>query len=366
MRIGLLSIGGPATGFGRYARELWEQSRKIADVDFVHLDSRSKSIYIEAPSGKTRAIRVGNLPEHRYVFYYRAKRRVPNYDAYHVATQNLSFLKVRPRVVTCLDVFRLAYPLGLTSRLVGKLLYSGLKDSDHVIAISRATKHDLVSACGISSHRVSVIYPGVNLTTFRPAEDPPTGYEKWGLSQDNRHLLHVGSETFRKNIDGLLKALYHVKKDSNGQGVKLIKVGASPASRDRRRTKRMVETLGLQSDVVFIDRVDDESLAELYRLADLFVFPSRYEGFGLPVLEAMACGTAVIASDASSLPEVVGDAGMKVNPHSPRDLANAILALLADSTLRKDLAMKGLQRARTFTWESATRRTVKVYGDLVS
>ena len=176
----------------------------------------------------------------------------------------------------------------------------------------------------------------------------------------HRYIFHLSSETQRKNVDGLVKAFYQLKKKHEFTDLKLLKAGNPQYKVDRERLLNLIEQLGLQKEIIFLDYVPEDDLPELYNMAELFVFPSFYEGFGLPALEAMACGTPLIASNASSLPEIVGDAGIMVNPKNINGLAETIHKVLTDKELRKKMIRKGLKRASLFSWRTSAEETLRI------
>ncbi len=175
-----------------------------------------------------------------------------------------------------------------------------------------------------------------------------------------QYILHVGSIDPRKNLITLFKALAILRDD--GLQVKLVVVGSKEYN--YRPIFDTVHTLSLEDQVLFLGFVPDAELVDVYNLAQLFVFPSIHEGFGYPPLEAMACGTPVIVSNSSSLPEIVGDAALQVDPFDAAEIATTIRLLLSDSGLREQLASRGKQRAATFAWERTARETLKVYEEV--
>ncbi len=248
-----------------------------------------------------------------------------------------------------------------------------LRAADAIIAVSECTKRDAVRFYGIPEEKITVIYEGVS-SRFRPV-DPETVQAiraKYGLPE--RFILYLGTIEPRKNLTVLLEALHHLLATCALQPA--ICDDLQPATCDLRLVVvgkkgwlyegffRRLRELGLEERVLFTGYVPDEDLPALYSAADLFVFPSLYEGFGLPVLEAMACGVPVVCSRTSSLPEVAGDAALLVDPTDIRALAAAMERILADQTLRATLRARGLARARCFTWEEAARRTLAVYRGL--
>jgi glycosyltransferase involved in cell wall biosynthesis len=266
----------------------------------------------------------------------------------------------RRTVVTVHDLGYLYYPQAHTrlSRLYLHLstIFSA-RAARRVIAISEATKRDLVDRYGISTRKIRVVYHGRDLL-FTPVEDQGKIEEvaaRYGVRQP--YCLHVGTLQPRKNLRLLVDAWEELKGrvDNPPQLLLAGKRGwlynsLFEAVRDR----------GLGDLVKFADYVEREDLPALYSGAMALTFPSLYEGFGLPALEAMACGTPVLASRASSLPEVVGDAGLLLEPGDASAWADAVERLMGDEGLQGALRRKGLERAMGFTWERCARETLGV------
>ncbi|MFZ0442832.1 MAG: glycosyltransferase family 1 protein, partial [Methanobacterium sp.] len=182
------------------------------------------------------------------------------------------------------------------------------------------------------------------------------------LPQDDKYILYVGSETPRQNLIFLLKAFNKLKKKL--PNVKLLKIGDPQSYGARKQLIYSINEMGLQNDVIFIGYVSEEELPKWYNASDLLVYPCLYAGFGLPPLEAMACGTPVITSNTSSLPEVIDDAGTMVDPNNVTNMASKMYEILNNPDLRGDLIKKGLKRAQFFTWEKAANETYAVYDSM--
>jgi glycosyltransferase involved in cell wall biosynthesis len=172
-------------------------------------------------------------------------------------------------------------------------------------------------------------------------------------------LFHVGNTQPRKNLEGLIRALSLLHL--SGLDATLVQAGGTLT----REQWELVESFRLERHVLLLGRVSEPALVGLYNLADVLVFPSFHEGFGFPILEAMACGTPVVAADAASLPEVAGDAGLLVDPHSPEEICEATADVLTDAALAAELRHRGLARVRQFTWSKTAEQTAAVYGSLV-
>jgi glycosyltransferase involved in cell wall biosynthesis len=238
---------------------------------------------------------------------------------------------------TWLDVFLHRVYLPLT-----------LRNVDAVITPSCAARDDLVRWFRLDPRRVHVVEWGVD-TAFRP--DPHA------TNTEAPYVLYVGALEPRKNLERLLHAFAQVRAARTD--VQLLVVGAKRWKTSR--IARTVDALDLHQAVHFTGYVPDADLPALYSAASVFCYPSLAEGFGLPVLEAMACGTPVVCSSTSSRPEVAGDAAVLVNPLRPEDIAQALLKVLGDTDLAQSMRERGPARAQTFTWERTAQRTVDVY-----
>jgi glycosyltransferase involved in cell wall biosynthesis len=270
-------------------------------------------------------------------------------------------------VITVHDLAFLHYPHFLTKESAA---YYGMIDravvrANHIIVPSEHTRQDLIAQMGVPADKVSVIYEAAN-PSFVPLPVAPTRREiaaKYGIPET--YIFSVGTIEPRKNIIGLLQA-FACLRDKYGlsQGVGLVIAGSKGWLYEE--TLEMVRTLKLTTSTFFLGRVPDDDLHKLYVGARAHIHPALYEGFGLPPLEAMACGTPTIVSNVSSLPEVVGDAALLVNPRGTEEIAVAMHRLLTDADLHAELSEKGLQRARTFRWEKAAQRTLEVYRQVVA
>lgn len=226
-----------------------------------------------------------------------------------------------------------------------------------IIAVSETTRNDIIRFLGINPDKIRVVYNGVN-SAFRPVTDPALlrrTRERYRLPA--RFILYVGAIQPRKNVSGLVEAYAKICAEGGLPHELVIAGGESWKSEG---LKDRISSLGLQEKVHFIGYVSDEELPLLYNLADQLAFPSFYEGFGLPVLEAMACGIPVVTSKTSSLSEIAGDAAILVDPHSVDEIAGGIRRLIEDSDLRRICIEKGLERAKLFAWERCARETLTV------
>lgn len=235
--------------------------------------------------------------------------------------------------------------------------------ADLLIAVSEETKRDILKFLPVPENKVKVIYNGVD-ERFRPVTDSMARdrvRQRYNLPE--RFILMVGSIQPRKNIAGVLRALASMVESNKDFPWKLVLAGGGGWKNEG--ISEQIRALGLNDRVHFTGYVAEEDLPTLYSCADLFVFPSLYEGFGLPVVEAMACGVPVVTSNNSCLPEIAGDAAVLVDPHDTADIANGMLRLLEDQELRNLCVSRGLERARLFSWKTAAQQTLQAFHELV-
>lgn len=297
-------------------------------------------------------------------------------DIYHVTEQTLASLLLfrRPSgkvVVTVHDIFpfmvrndpQLGSPYGGSEHVYYRLPVAGLKRANHLIAVSEYTKQSVVKHLGIAPEKISVVYHGIDHERFRSLTVPAAIREKYRLPPGRRYLIYVGSEDPRKNLVALIGALAKVRSEL--PNVELIKVGRAHFDRERRRLIDLANRLGVRTEIHFLEDVPEDHLPLLYNLAEVCVIPSLYEGFGFPVLEAMACGTPVVYADAGSLPEIAGNAGVRVFPCDVNTLTNTLFALLTCKQKQLLLRSAGQNQAARFTWATTIQGTAAVYEKLL-
>jgi glycosyltransferase involved in cell wall biosynthesis len=269
-------------------------------------------------------------------------------------------------VVTVTDLSFMVFPESFrTFQRFYQRLFTRLsvRRASRVIAISASTARDVTHFFGVPAGRICVTLPGVD-AACQPIHDKSRLADFRRLhGLPERFILFVGTLEPRKNLLTLLQAYAEFRRQTRSD-YKLVLGGG--VGWLHRPILAAVEELRLQGDVIFPGFIPDDELPLWYNTADVFVYPSLYEGFGLPPLEAMACGTPVIVSNVSSLPEVVGDAAVLVDPHEPDEWAAALAALCRDSNLQAALASRGLERAQEFSWTRMARETIQVYGDVLS
>jgi len=270
----------------------------------------------------------------------------------------------RRSVVTVHDLNFLYYPQFLTSdslRYYAGQIEWAARRADHILADSEATRQDLIRLLAVPPEKVTTVHLAAD-PAFRPL--PPPQVEatlaRYGLRRG--YLLFVGTLEPRKNLPGLLAA-YRILLDRGETDAPLVVVGGHGWLYEE--TFARVEELGLADRVLFLHAVPDADLPAIYNGAALLATPSFYEGFGLPPLEAMACGTPVVAAERGSLPEVVGEAGVLIDPEEPEAIAAGMAQVLDEPDLQARLREAGLARAARFTWQETARRTLEVYREVV-
>lgn len=263
-------------------------------------------------------------------------------------------------VITIHDLAFLLYPHFLTkesARYYGQIDQAWRK-TDHIIAVSEATKRDSIRMLGVPEKKITVIHEAANPVYRQLPQAEALHYTQQKYKFNRDYILFVSTIEPRKNLPGLLQA-YRKLRDQYKRDELLVLVGAKGWLWEE--VYETVDRLNLNDHVAFLGRVPLEDMVYLYNGARVLVHPSFYEGFGLTPLEAMRCGTPVIVSNTSALPEVVGDAALMIDPHDIDGLTVAMWRVLTEDELRRDLACKGLKRARQFSWEKAAKQTLEVY-----
>jgi glycosyltransferase involved in cell wall biosynthesis len=288
------------------------------------------------------------------------RAKIKGADAVHAPDKGPLFRKGIPTVATIHDLLPYLYPeeRPFLNRKYWQLsIKRQAKLADALITVSHSTKQDLVEMFDISEEKITVTHLG---TDFSPPSDNEVEQisQEYKLSDADFNVLYVGNYDERKNVDHLVKACRTLSEA--GLDLQLLLAGSDPPISELSRLAGK-----FRDDVTFLGYVPDENLEGIYGTSDLFVYPSSYEGFGLPVLEAMACGTPVVTSNTSSLPEVIGDAGLTVTPEDTTQLSDAIETVYFNKQLRADMQTRGLQRANKMTWMKTAQSTLSVYQELM-
>ncbi|MBN1218398.1 MAG: glycosyltransferase family 4 protein [Anaerolineae bacterium] len=349
-------------GIGQYILQLTEAlaSLELNDDRFILLQSRkdkSSIIYSNGFERKSLWTPSHNRFEQPALSF---EIRRLGLDLLHSPDFIPPFRRKCKSVITIHDLAFLLYPHFLTkesARYYGQIDHAW-RNTDHIIAVSETTKHDSINMLGVPEKKITVIHEAAN-PVYRPipkTEAQRVAREKYKL--DNQFILFVSTIEPRKNLPGLLQA-YRRLRDEYKRDEVLVLAGSKGWLWEE--VYQTTDRLNLDKHVAFLGRVPSEDLVYLYNAADLLVHPSFYEGFGLTPLEAMNCGTPVIVSNTSALPEVVGDAALMVDPHDIDGLTVAMWRALTEKELQQDLIQKGFKRAQKFSWKETAKKTLEIY-----
>ena len=380
MRIGIdyTSAATQGAGIVRYTRELM---RALLALPSPHRYSffYAKSSRIDESAVSNQQSTIRRLPFHdKWLMRVWQRFRIPipvelvvgKVDLFH--SPDFTLPPTLPGVPTLLTVHDLSFVRDPDSAwpslraFLNKAVPRSVQRATHVLADSLATKNDLIELFGTPAEKITVLYSGVE-SRFAPVRDQTEIDRVCANYQLPRpFILSVGTLQPRKNYGRLIEAFAELLKQPStslrsAQAADLHLVITGGKGWMYESIFAQVKSLGLENRVHFPGFVADADLPALYSAADLFAYVSLYEGFGLPLLEAMACGTPVIAANVSSLPEVVGEVGLQVDPRDVSDITQALRMMIEQSDLRNNAVAAGLDRARLFTWEKAARELLAIY-----
>jgi glycosyltransferase involved in cell wall biosynthesis len=367
----------PYTGSGQYSRQLVDHlHRMVSDltITLVYPQRPGQPPLTAVPPGVRQMgvpARAGHLGKLLFeqVGFPRAGRQL-GADLLHVPYWGPPLRSPAPLVVTVHDLTTLLirqYRSGLRPRLYNALVAAAARGAGAIITDSQASRMDIERHLRVPPEKISVVYLAAD-GAFRPAQNSLVDMavlRKYDLPHS--YVLYLGGYDLHKNVHTLLLAYTYVAQ-ALGEDYPLVLAGKRPSKPAPYYPdyQDYIASMGLEPYVRWIGFVDEEDKAVVYRNASCFTFPSRYEGFGLPVLEAMACGVPVVASNSSSLPEIIGDAGFALDPDDARQIAGSIIATLVQEELAVEMRQKGLTQAARFSWEKTAAETVLVYDQVVN
>lgn len=246
---------------------------------------------------------------------------------------------------------------------VGRLYYRLLapqaaKRAICIMTVSKYSMRDIVDKLHVPNEKIQVIYESGNVQCRRLADSSPVTEVKQRYSIEGQFIFVLGALDPRKNTVGVLRSFAHLKKLTT-LPIRLVVAGLTPVAKNKFHT--VISKMNLDDWVVLLGFIPEHELVALYNGAAVFVYPSLYEGFGMPVLEAMACGTPVITSSAGSIPEVAGVAALFVDPKNPEEIAHAILQIITDAELRNRMIEQGLEQAKRFSWANTAQQVLEIY-----
>ena len=356
-------------GIGTYVRNLLRHLSRIDQAtEYVILCRAEDCGTVEELGENFRAV-----PEPAAAYSFSEQLRVPlslrreGVDLFHAPHYVLPPLVPCKSVVTIHDCIHLRFPQYLPNRLgyayARSSLWIATHRSNRVLTVSEASKGDILRYFRVPENKIDVIYNGIDERFGVTPADDEVAMVRERYQLNDPFVLYAGNIKPHKNLERLIDA-FNTLRRGGLDDVKLLIIGDEISKYATLR--RAVHKYKLHKHVRFFGFVPDKTLAVLYRLAALFVFPSLYEGFGLPPLEAMASGTPVITSNVSSLPEVVGGAALLIDPYDPDAIAHAMRRVITEPALRADLRARGLQRVRDFSWDRSIRRVHEIYQEILA
>ena len=356
-------------GIGTYVRNLLHHLARLdRDTDYVLLCRRGDDAETVSLGDNFRVV-----TERSPNYSVREQLAVPlalgraGANLFHAPHYVLPPLTPCRSIVTIHDCIHLRFPQYLPSRLAHAYaraqIWTAIRRASRILTVSQASKEDILSFFDVPEDRIAVI-PNAIDERFRvppPEEEMVRVRERYQLPP--RFIMYAGNVKPHKNLDRLIDAFMLIRRRGHDD-LGLLVTGSEVSKYAALR--RAVHRYHLHRHVRFLGFQPMTTLAALYRLADVFVFPSLYEGFGLSPLEALACGTPVVSSNVSSLPEVLGDAAILTDPYEAESIAEGIARALDDAALRAELRRKGLARAEAFSWEHSVSEVRRIYGEVAA
>lgn len=305
-------------------------------------------------------------PENEYLLSSKPdnKANINHYLYFEPFFRTLPIIKKGKRVVTVHDltplIFPDYFPAGLKGKLKWQLQKLALKNSDVIITDSQSSRKDIVKLTGISDKKIRVVYLAAS-DNFRKLPEEKVNYVTSKFKLPDRFVLYVGDATWNKNLVRLINAIKKTKIPLVMAGSALVNNNFDKNNPWNKDLKEVQTLASGDTNIIRLGFVDDTDLVALYNKAVLLAMPSIYEGFGLPILEAMSCGTPCLTSDKGSIPEVSGNASFVVDPFDVSDLASGIKELFENESERKVLIDRGLKQAKKFSWEKTAEETLESY-----
>lgn len=354
------------TGIGTYTNQVLNYILNKDNLNNYHLywaGPNYRDIYRENVS-----INISSKRHHRFFEDYFIPQNIKNnnVDIYHVPQNGIGLSKK----VSCLtistihDLIPYVMPETVGRGYLKKFISQMpeiIEASDNIITVSEFSKKDIIRIFNVPEEKIKVTHLAAD-HIFSPLDKEKSKLEiekNYGVDED--FLLYLGGFSARKNVKSIFIAFSRIYK-SLSKPYKIVIIG--PSRDEHSYLTKLATTLSIRDKIVFTGFVPHEDLPKFYSAASVFVYPSLYEGFGLPPLEAMSCKCPVITSNVSAIPEVVGDGALLINPFDSDDLKNAIEKVLEDSSYRDEITLKGYERSKNFSWETTASETLKVYKDL--
>ena len=350
-------------GIGTYIQNLVQQINAIGGVEFVYIvnDEVQAKLKGELPGEFV----VNNAGKYSLKELFSIGRTVNSLsvDLFHSPHYTLPFFLHTPSVTTIHDIIHLRmrdYFTPFQRRYARTIIGHACRASDAVIVVSEFTKKDILSLIPMNGKKIYPIYEGVHPSLYETVDNERIRQFKEKHNITRPFILYTGSLKPHKNVQLLMKSFHTLRLSFD---VELVIAGERLD--DYPQLKKLSSMLWIEEDCKNVGFLPMDELATAYRAAAVVVLPSLYEGFGLSMLEGMASGVPVVGSNRTSIPEIVGDAGIVFDPHNYAELGRIIGKILTDTTYREGLIAKGLKRAHEFTWEQCARKTIEVYKKVI-
>ncbi|MBU4349105.1 glycosyltransferase family 4 protein [bacterium] len=368
------SIVNKTTGAGQYSLQLLKALSEIDDKNeyFIVLQQTLKDthpIYTLRNKSNFYLIK-GNTPsvgpKKQFYYYKLLRRNCFKFDLLHSLNSELPLYCNVKTIVTIYDLKYIKYPYFfddfsiIKSRYLKYTMKKGAEKANKIIAVSQSTKKDIINLLGIEQEKIRVIYAASNLELYSQKNYNISNskiLKKYSIKKP--YFLYVGEKRPHKNLKGLIQAFALFKHKYDRWNTYLVITGKKYSSYNEYIYE--AEKLKIMDSLIFTEFVPDEYLKVVYSEAEALLLISFYEGFGIPILEAMECGTPVITSNISSMPEVAGDAAILVDPNNPEKIADAMYKVRTIDGLREGLIKKGFRRVKDFSWQKAARQVLELY-----
>ncbi|MFC1749387.1 glycosyltransferase family 4 protein [Pseudomonadota bacterium] len=362
------------TGIGRYVFELTQNLFKLDPKNqYVLFFNEPEYSIFQPPIEKVKKV-LANAPYYSLAEQTKFLKTLnkEKLDLMHFTHFNAPIFYNRKSIITIHDLTLSFFPGKKKKSLIHRIGYNltlnaGVKKAKKVIAVSNNTKKDLHEITHIPEEKIEVIYEGVNedfkiLSSEDDIKLMQEVKEKFAL--DKPFLLYTGVWRSHKNLQNLIRA-FKILKEKHGFDGHLVITGRKDPLYQPDLLK-VADELQVTKDIIFTDLVNEDELIALYNAAAAYVFPSLYEGFGLPPLEAMKCGTPVVTSNVSCIPEVCGDNAIFFDPHSPEDIAEKVYKVVSQPSLQEEMIKKGLKHVKQFSWTSMAEKTLELYNEALN
>ena len=366
--INTLSLNRTKAGMGNYIKNLVDGLSKIdKDNEYFVIVSENNKDFFRINKKNFKIINLGKKVTMDLPRLFWEQISLPRFlkknkiDVLHSPSFVMPIISKAKNVLTVADMTFITHPQVHT--LIKRVYFSlfmpySIKKADRVISISESTKKDILHYVKVDEKKIKTIYLAADSSFIVQNKEKCRKKIKENYDVSSPFILFIGMIEPRKNLERLIIAFSELRKKGNIP-YRLVIVGRKGWK--VRGMLSMIKSLEIEKEIIFTGYVPDEDLARFYNAAEFFVYPSLYEGFGIPIIEAMACGCPVITSNISSMPEVAGDAALLVDPGDVSQISSAMRRLIKDKKLREDMIKRGIKRSSEFSWKKCAKETLKIY-----